>query len=205
MIPELLTGMLVLLFGVSHSFLATSYVKNIVPLSQKNFRLLYVIIGAISLLIVEYFIGILANDPNRLEYESIINPSAEILTIVSYLSIIGVFIIAGSLLQSHPLKFIGLTSENYEKDLETSYFYKFSRHPMYFGALVMFVPILFITNNLVLFTKYFGYSLYFILGAILEENRMSRIFPNYDIMRSRGFLFPWKLSHLQILLLIKNN
>jgi hypothetical protein len=71
---------------------------------------------------------------------------------------------------------------------------------MYFGALLLFIPNLFLINNMVYFIKYFGYSLYFILGAILEERRMSELFPNYDVMYSRGFLFPWRLNHLQELI-----
>ena len=163
------------------------------------------IVASISLLILEFILGRLANDPSHISYQPIIGISLDLVTFTNFLSILGALIVAGSLIQANPFKFIGIRSENYNKDLKTSFFYKFSRHPMYFGALLMFVPILFLTNNLVIFIKYFGYSTYFILGAVLEERRMANLYPNYNIMYSRGFLFPWKLKHLREFLSFKNN
>jgi protein-S-isoprenylcysteine O-methyltransferase Ste14 len=204
MIPEILTIITVSFFGISHSFLATQYIKSKFPISQKYYRIFYVLIATFSLLIIEFYIDLLARDPDHINFQPIIAASNEILLVANFLSILGILIVAGSLIQSNPFKFVGLMSENYEKDLKVAFFYRFSRHPMYFGALLLFIPNLFLINNIVYFIKYFGYSLYFVLGAILEERRMSVLFPNYDIMRSRGFLFPWRLSHLQELLSFRN-
>jgi protein-S-isoprenylcysteine O-methyltransferase Ste14 len=203
MISEILTILAVSLFGISHSLLATQYIKNKFSISQRYYRIFYVIIATFSLLIIEFYIDLLAKDPDHINFQPIISASNEILLVANFLSILGILIVAGSFLQSNPFKFVGLIPENYEKDLKVAFFYKFSRHPMYFGALLLFIPNLFLINNMVYFIKYFGYSLYFILGAILEERRMSELFLNYNIMYSRGFLFPWRLSHLQKLLSFK--
>ncbi|MHA2362572.1 MAG: methyltransferase family protein [Candidatus Hodarchaeales archaeon] len=206
MVVEAITLFLLFLFVISHSVLATVYVKDKINLSQRNYRLLYSIIAIISYLILIELLQTLSVDSGRILISPLIPISSLVSLIIQVLGILGGFFILGSLLQTNLLKFFGILAESMESDLKTGFFYRFSRHPMYFGGLLITVPPLFISNNSVWFLENLIFSLYFIFGAIPEEIRLKNMLQGYpEIMNSRGFLFPWKLKHFKILLLERDS
>ena len=196
MIPEIITVVLVASFGISHSIFASQAIKKRILLNPTQYRLFFVIIGSISFLLVDFLTNIVVNEPDYIVIRPLLYPTAQVKLIITILGILGGLIVVGVLIQTNPLKFLGLQAEQLNKDLDWTKFYRFSRHPMYFGALLIFLPGLLIMNNLALFLKYFGYSSYFVLGAIIEEHRLAKTLNGYDsIMFSRGFLFPWRKKH----------
>ena len=200
MLPEIITIILIASFGMSHSILASQTMKKHIPLNPTHYRLFYVIIGSISFLFVDYVTNIVVNEPDHISMRPLLSPTPQLKLIIMILGVLGGLIVFGVVIQTNPFKFFGLQSEQLNKDLDWTKFYRFSRHPMYFGALLIFVPGLFIMNNLALFLKYFGYSLYFVLGALIEERRLAKTLHGYDsIMFTRGFLFPWRKKHLLVI------
>ena len=57
-----------------------------------------------------------------------------------------------------------------------------------------------ISTNTVDLVKIISYMSYLIIGARFEEKRMKTNMEGYDIMHTRGFFFPYRAKHFQILL-----
>ena len=200
LIPELLSLSLSFAFCLSHSLLASQTLKELTPVNPQTYRILYVVVASVVFLVVTSLNLVLAVAPDHTEFSPLVLADAPISALINLLSVIGILIVAGSLLQTNPLKFAGIIPETLEKDLRIDFFYRWARHPMYFGALMMFLPGLVVSTNAVLLIQNLIFSLYFVFGAVAEERRMSKIMSGYaEYMSSRGFLFPWKPSHFKIL------
>jgi protein-S-isoprenylcysteine O-methyltransferase Ste14 len=195
MIVDLVAGILISGFCVQHSFFASNKAKSLMPISQQNYRLFYNVVGGITLVLLTLILTILSADPEHIEINPII-PKTEIIQNITFiLSIIGLIFIIGSVVQTNPLKFAGLLAEEPDKDLQTGLFYRFSRHPMYTGAILLLGPNIFTSSNFIWFLQNFIFVVYFIIGSLYEEKRLKQILPGYETMFTRGHLFPWKKQH----------
>ena len=195
MLVDIVAGLLIIFFCVQHSFFASNKAKSILPINQQYYRLFYNIIGGSTLIILTIFLAMLSTNPDNIIMAPLITPTPLIRTIATALSIIGIIFVAGSLLQTNPFKFAGLLAEEPDKDLQTGFFYRFARHPMYTGAILFLGPNIFLSGNMVWFLQNVIFVAYFVIGSIFEERRLKQILPGYDIMFTRGSLFPWKKEH----------
>ena len=192
---DIIAAFLIILFCVSHSFFASNKAKSIIPVSQQNYRLFFNVIGGSTLIILTIALIPLASSPDNIIMKPLITPTATINLVALILAIIGVIFVDGAVLQTNPFKFAGLLAEEPDKDLQTGFFYKFSRHPMYTGAILWLGPNIFLSGNMVWFLQNVIFVAYFIIGSLFEERRLRKELPGYDIMYTRGHLFPWKKQH----------
>lgn len=198
MVNVFLSIALTLGFCISHSILTMTGVKNLFPLRSKNYRLFYSIVSVFSLGALTIFLTGLSSDP-FMAVTPLIRPDANLNLLISVLSAIGIVFIVGSIIQTNPFKFIGLAEEK-GNDLNVSLFYRFSRHPMYTGAILLLAPGIFVSSNLVWIQQSLIFVLYLIIGSIHEERRLEQLLDGYEVMYSRGQLFPWKRQHFNTLL-----
>lgn len=199
MIIELLALFFLFGFALIHSLLATLVVKNRVGWSQRTFRLAYNFLAVLSFVLLMQVLSLLATHSDHRTISPVITPTPEIEQFLFLLRLVGFIFVMGAWIQTNPLKFLGLLPEDPNGDLRTGWFYRFSRHPMYFGVLLIIVPDIFVLTNLIWILTSLIFALYLIVGALPEEIRMTKTFPSYSIMDTRGFLFPWKISHFQVL------
>lgn len=192
---DIIAAFFMILFCVSHSFFASNRAKSIIPISQQYYRLFFNVIGGSSLIILTIILIPLASSPDNIIMNPIITPTPTISLIATILAILGIIFVAGSILQTNPLKFAGLLAEEPDKDLQTGFFYRFARHPMYTGAILWLGPNIFLSGNMIWLLQNVIFVAYFIIGSLFEERRLRGELPGYDIMFTRGALFPWKKQH----------
>jgi protein-S-isoprenylcysteine O-methyltransferase Ste14 len=98
------------------------------------------------------------------------------------------------------LGFLGFKPEN--EPLNTGGLYKFSRHPVYTGILLILLSPLLISLNENSLSWALGAGGYFVLGSFPEENRLSENFSDYEEYKSKvGRFFPWRKKHFHSLFL----
>ncbi len=200
MISELLTASLMVSWGFLHSILASNPVKKkfrIDPFDQK-YRIFFNVVSIITLFCLELTISTFLR-PEAIQMVPLLDRSiiqAQILYLVLFYS--GIVIVIGVVIQVNPLKLLGVIRENPD-DIKLGGFYRFSRHPMYAGFLLIFLANLLNSTDSVSLTKTTGYILYIIVGARFEERRLNKNFEHYEIMFTRGFFFPYRLKHFKII------
>ncbi len=200
MISELLTASIMVSWGFLHSILASNPVKKkfgVGPFDQR-YRIFFNIVSIITLLCLELIISTILR-PEAIQMVPLLDISiiqAQILYIILFFS--GTIIVIGVLIQVNPLKLLGVIREK-PGDIKLGGFYRFSRHPMYAGFLLIFLANLLISTDSVSLTKTTGYILYLIVGARFEERRLKKNFEHFEIMFTRGFFFPYRLKHFKII------
>ncbi len=200
MISELLTASFMVFWGFLHSILASNPVKKkfgVGPFDQR-YRIFFNIVSIITLLCLELIISTILR-PEAIQMVPFLDISiiqAQILYIVLFFS--GTIIVIGVLIQVNPLKLLGVIPEK-PSDIKLGGFYRFSRHPMYAGFLLILLANLLISTDSVSLTKTIGYILYLIVGARFEERRLKKNFEHFEIMFTRGFFFPYRLKHFKII------
>jgi methanethiol S-methyltransferase len=180
MIPILLT---MLIFGVIHSLLAESGVKQAF---QNRFgayayhgfyRLLYNLFTIVTLLPVVF---IMLSSPGHIIWQ-VDGPLAWVLRVIQLIGLIGLSI---SLLQIDLGQFLGLKQlRAYLRQqplplplepLQTNGLYSLVRHPLYLFSLMLIWPLQTTTESLLAFN--IAATLYFVLGSLLEERRLLALF-----------------------------
>lgn len=88
--------------------------------------------------------------------------------------------LAITVVQTDALTFVGLrqllqgTGRSRPENLVVTGFYRWMRHPLYTGSLVFLWLTPVMTRNLA--ALYLGFTAYFILGAVLEERKLLKLF-----------------------------
>jgi len=165
----------VLLYGVVHSLLATLKVKDMVRRyigisADRTYRLFYNLIALLTFLPVLVLQVIL---PDERLY-SIPFPWVLLTTVIQVLAIITLFL---GLLQTGLWSFLGikqlfLLSQEPQTELVVHGLYRRVRHPLYTAGLlfIWFSPVM--THNTLAIT--IGLSIYLIFGALVEERKLIR-------------------------------
>lgn len=162
---------LILLFGIQHSIMARDWFKKwwkeIIPASVE--RVTYLLFSSIILGII-----ILNWQPINIVIWDL--RGSAIAVFITGLSILGLFIIAISVFSLSASDFSGWRQINESLDepieplLQTPLFYKFVRHPIYFGFLISFWATPYLTIGHLFFA--FLMSAYIYIGAALEERNL---------------------------------
>lgn len=163
------------LYGVVHSLLASIPAKDLAytffgKAADRTYRLFYNIFSFVTLL------PILALPFTLLDVElytipepwSFITKGGQILALV---------LVAYSVFQTGIFKFIGfsqLMGINDEEKLNTRGLYRHLRHPLYTFSLVFLWLTPTMTRNLAIL--YLSFSMYFIIGAVVEERKLVKTF-----------------------------
>ena len=163
-----------LVFGVSHSLLAATYVRAYFEKLSNNkphyFRLIYNLIALILLyLIVEKTIEL--NNPilNLNNYFLI-----KLIGIAFVLS--GVYVLFGVAKQMDLNAFFGFKKEKITEGLITDGWYKIVRHPLYFGTFLLLLGILVLFSTFGALISFVFSQLYVVIGIEFEEKKLRRIF-----------------------------
>ncbi len=200
MISELFTASIMVSWGFLHSILASNPVKKKFRVDpfDRRYRIFFNVVSIVTLLCLELIISTFIR-PEAIQMVPLLDRSiiqAQILYIALFYS--GILIFIGVLIQVNPLKLLGVIRENPD-DIKVGGFYRFSRHPMYAGFLLILLANLIISADSVSLTKTTGYILYVIVGALFEERRLKKNLEHYEIMFTRGFFFPYRLKHFKII------
>ena len=198
MIAEGLTLVLIVIWGTQHSIFASNGFKRYLgfdPLSQ-NYRIGFIIIAFLSFILLESLINIYLVREG-LAIIILLDTTQMIHSGLFYtLTLIGWIIAVGAFIQAGPLTFIGLKGEKSMK-IKLNGFYRFSRHPIYFGVILATIALLLTVSNSVLFIKYLSYIAYLIIGAKIEEKRLIEVVEGYNEMLNRPFFFPYRKKHIE--------
>jgi protein-S-isoprenylcysteine O-methyltransferase Ste14 len=181
-----------LLYGFIHSLAAATGFKHqfyriLGDGAKKYYRLLYSIFAFITLLPV-LILPLLI--PDRTLYTI----SAPLVYFTTFLQILSVLLLTYSVLQTGALQFIGLSQllgRHHEDRLNTGGLYRYMRHPLYAFSLLFIWLTPTLTRNFALL--YAAFTVYFILGAVVEERKLLKTFGTaYQEYRSRtAFLIPF--------------
>lgn len=165
------------LYGVVHSALASNRVKYLAARSfrslfPRHYRLFFTLVSGVTTLL--YF-GAVFLFPDQPLYR--IRPPWLYLTLILQLAA-GIGFIA-ALFQNSLLGFSGLASlfkkdVSREERLTTNGFYRYTRHPLYLFALIMFWLLPIVTWNILALA--IGVTVYTLIGSLLEERRLAQQF-----------------------------
>jgi len=197
--PVILLAIYISFFGTVHSFMATRWFKNRVYkfVDPQRYRLTYSIVSVLL------FIPILSVWGASRNSSPIIFAVSSPYSLISYLIMISataLFFL--TTLQIDILEFLGLNDffgkKEEDSKLITNGFYRLCRHPMYFFAIIAIwaFPILkqidMIGNGFI--------TLYFIIGAWLEEQKMMEDFGSeYQEYRQNVSMFiPFKWFKMKL-------
>ena len=163
----------VLLYGVVHSVLATLKVKDMARLylgirADRTYRLFYNLIALLTFLPVLALLAILPDE----RLNSIPFPWVLLTTVIQGLAIITLFL---GLLQTGLWSFLGikqlfLLSKEPQTELVVHGLYRRVRHPLYMAGLLFIWFSSVMTHNTLAMTV--GLSVYLILGALVEERKL---------------------------------
>lgn len=180
-------------YSVLHSILAAPRAKDLAArrfgeaLVYRTYRLFFNLVGVATLFPILVLVLWL---PDRLLY--VVPPFVGSVFTVG--QIIGILIIVDSLGRSDFLDFAGLRQLAHKKKtplLVTNGVYRFIRHPLYTGSMLVLWLLPRTTLNWFAFNL--GISLYFIIGATFEERKLERFFGKTyaDYKASTPAFLPW--------------
>ena len=191
------TLLFVALYGAFHSWLASRRVKSWLVarwpgVTRRFYRLLYNAIAGITLLPV---LAVPAFLPGTSLYR--INPPWVFLTLLLQAS--GVLLIMVGLLQTGPMAFLGLSQlageQRTEESLVLSGVYRFVRHPLYTGGMLVIWLTPLMTSSVLALD--IGLTLYLWIGSLFEERKLSQAFGEaysaYQAQVPRFIPLPWRI------------
>ena len=178
-----------LIFAVLHSFLAARSTKDFVfrhHISEQYYRLFYSLFAMLTTAIWLAFVHALPDQP-------LYHLTGIAMWLALMLQAIGVVILLLTFRSFDGMMFLGLKPSTTSIDsFHISGVYRYMRHPMYTGVmLILFASPIQTMNSLHLCL---AMSLYFIIGARLEEQRMRHMFPEYADYQTRVGAFIPKLG-----------
>ena len=179
------------LYGIVHSWLASMRFKAWLrgklgePRVQRYYRLVFNIIGTVTLIPILWLAAVL---PDRPAY--VIPYPWRWLSYAGQL--LGTWILWASLRQTGTTDFLGLGQltqpEAKAPSLTVGGMYAWMRHPLYTGSMLALWLLPQMTSNLLALNL--GISLYFWIGAIFEERKLVRHFGRaYEDYRARTPMF----------------
>lgn len=187
----------VALYGAFHSWLASHRVKSWLvarwpALTRRFYRLIYNAIAGVTLLPV---LAVPAFLPGSTLYR--IDPPWIFFTML--LQAAGVLLVVVGLLQTGPMAFLGLSqlaeTTTSEDSLVLSGVYRFVRHPLYTGGMLVIWLTPLMTSSVLALD--IGLSLYLFIGSLFEERKLSRIFGQpyleYQARVPRFIPRPWRI------------
>jgi protein-S-isoprenylcysteine O-methyltransferase Ste14 len=167
--------LIIALWGVVHSYMASTMFKNILRRTfgdgfMRGYRLLYNIISTISFAPI---LALMVALPNKDLYQV---PSPWRYTMLAGQGF-SVALLLVAALQTDTLSFVGLRQlfeEESSGKLVTSGLYHFVRHPLYtFGLLILWLSPNMTVNS---FIVYLALTIYIFVGAYFEERKLLREF-----------------------------
>ncbi len=184
-----------LIFFLLHSLLASLRCKRLAAragIGERAYRLVYVILAVLMTVIWLAYVRSLPDQP----LYSIEGPAMWLMRLLQFT---GIVIFIFSLLPIDGLAFLGLRRRSGPlDDFVESGIYRFIRHPMYSGLmLVMLASPEQSLNGLLLYVLV---CLYLIIGSRLEENRLMACCPAYADYRRRVPAFIPSASTLKTLI-----
>lgn len=191
--PLILLAIYISFFGAVHSFMAARWFKSRVYrfVDPQRYRLIYSVVSVLLFIPILVVWGS-GRDSSPLIF--VVSYPYRLISYLVMLSAVALFFMTA--LQIDVLEFLGLNGFFGEKEedskLITDGFYRFCRHPMYFFAIIalwafpMLKQIDMVGNGFI--------TLYFLLGAWLEEQRMMEDFGSeYQEYRQNVSMFiPFK-------------
>jgi len=167
------------LFGVSHSFLASQRCKRwayAYGLKEPRYRLLYSVFAVLSTLLWAWFVHQLPDMPL---YQS----SGLLWFGLVVLQVLGVLVALAAFLPIDGLIFLGLRKAEEGMDpFIVSGIYRYLRHPMYAGVMLLLLAMPEQTSNGFHFALVL--CVYFIVGSRFEEARMLSEHPDYAVYQA---------------------
>jgi protein-S-isoprenylcysteine O-methyltransferase Ste14 len=163
----------ILVWGLLHSFLASLKAKSLIrqrvsPEADRWYRIIYNLISIITLLPILTILIILPDQP----IYHIHSPWVMLSLAIQLLAII--ILIAG-VKQTGLFSFLGFQQMLYPVDdaprqMVTTGLYKYVRHPLYSGGLVIIWLMPYMTWNLLAVNM--GITIYILIGAFFEERKL---------------------------------
>ncbi len=169
-------------FAFVHSLMAAESIKNRVPLSEKNYRLLYNTVSVLTFLPFFHFWLF-----NRAKSDVLFQVSGFGALSLLFLKLVGLVIFAIAFYQAGVLEFLGLREQRTR--VVDSGLYGMVRHPQYLGGIIF----LWASPELraLDIECYALVTLYLIVGGWLEERKLIKQLKGYEEYRRRvPFLIP---------------
>ncbi|MFX0061397.1 MAG: methyltransferase family protein [Candidatus Hermodarchaeota archaeon] len=184
-------------FGVSHTFLASNWLKKRVPLSPQSYRRGFVTIAILWVSTLFAF--------------SFYEVPTSILSVVVNADLLKIALAASSFIAGNLMflwsfktmgieglkEFAGLSKEKFSF-IDTGV-YAFCRHPLYTAAILLVSSVAIISLTPRVLSASGMVVLYFILGSIPEEKKLQKYIPQYvDYKRQVSKFFPWRPKHWRV-------
>ena len=172
-----------LIFGISHSLLASTKVRaffeQLTPNKPHIFRLIYNGIALILLFLIVV---------KTFKTNTYLVANNHLITKLMGFPILlmGLFILFGVAKQMDLKAFLGFKSESLSDELITSGWYKIVRHPLYLGTLSIFLGILLLVPTIGVLIAVVFSQLYVLIGIEFEEQKLRRVFGQAYIDYSKG-------------------
>ena len=172
----LLLVMLILLWGLVHSLLASLKAKELArqffgPAADRFYRLAYNLFAGVSFLAVLAAAALL---PGR-ELYRVPLPWSLLMLAGQFLALLALLI---GFRQSRPMEFLGLqqalSSEETPGGLTISGLYRYVRHPLYTAGLALLWLTPWMTTHILAIN--IGATIYIVIGAYFEERKLRREF-----------------------------
>jgi len=175
-----------LVFALFHSFTASIYFKRRVyglGVKAHHYRLLYSVLAMVTTWIWLQFIHALADSP-------LYKADGPIFWLLLILQLLGLLIAIAAFIPIDAAVFLGLRRAELEPFVIKG-IYKYLRHPMYSGAMLILLAMPVQTINSINFSLVV--CLYLIVGSRFEEARMKNAHPEYENYQKRVPAFIPKL------------
>jgi methanethiol S-methyltransferase len=173
-----------LIFGISHSLLASTKVRaffeQLTPNNPNYFRLIY---NAISFVLL-YLIVDKTIELNELI--PILNDYFLIKIMGGALILSSVYVLYGVAKQMNLLAFFGFKKEDNTEGLMTGGWYTIVRHPLYFGLILLFLGVFFVFPTWSVFISLVFSKFYILIGIEFEEIKLRRVFGQDYMDFSKG-------------------